>query len=293
MRVLVAGSSGFLGSRLVDRLTADGHQVIRLVRRTAGAGEVTWDPYAGPLDPATLDGIDVVVNLAGTPTMGNPHSRKWAHDLRHSRVTTTRVLAEAIAAAPHHPAYLAGNAIAWYGDHGDEPVTEDSDSRGDALLADVTRQWQQATRPAADAGARVVVLRTSPVLDATGAPLKQLRLLYSLGLGGPLGSGRQYFPVISTRDWIGAAAHLITSDVAGPVNMTAPVPPTNAEFSKAIARAVHRPAFLRVPAVAIKVAAGPLAPEVLGSVRAVPARLLDDGYGFADSDIDAMLAAAL
>lgn len=290
MRFLVAGSSGFLGTRLVARLAEDGHLVTRLVRRPAGPGEFRWDPYSGPLDPAALDGIDVVINLAGAPTLGNPHSKKWAANLRDSRVTTTTVLAEAIAASDEPPAFLAGNGISWYGDHGGAPVDEHDQSLGNAFLTGVTREWQAATEPASAAGARVVVLRTAPVLDPASAPYKQLRLLHRAGLGGPLGSGRQYFPVISTRDWIAAVAHLAGSDTAGPVNLCLPRVPTNAEFSQALGRAMRRPARLRVPASLIRVAAGPMASEVLGSVRAVPRALIESGYVFADNDIDELIA---
>ncbi|QCC77483.1 NAD-dependent epimerase/dehydratase family protein [Nocardioides daphniae] len=147
MRVVIAGSSGFLGTHLLRLLRSHGHQVSALVRRPPGPDEIQWDPYAGPLDPAALQGAHVVVNLAGAPTMGNPHSEKWARALRESRVTTTAVLAEAIAACERPPAFLAGNGISWYGDHGDDPVTEQSDSRGDALLTRVTREWEAATAP--------------------------------------------------------------------------------------------------------------------------------------------------
>ncbi|MGN6250957.1 MAG: TIGR01777 family oxidoreductase [Marmoricola sp.] len=293
MHVLVAGSSGFLGTHLTQRLEHDGHTVTPLVRRTPQAGQRQWDPYAGPLDPATLEDVDVVVNLAGSPTLGNPHSSSWARELEHSRVTTTRVLADAIAASDRRPAFLAGNGISYYGDHGDDRLDESADSRGDALLTRVTRHWQAATAPASEAGARVAVIRTAPVLDASSAPLKQLKLLFSTGLGGRLGSGRQYFPVISLRDWVGGVAHLSTSTLDGPVNLCAPEVPTNAEFTAALGSALHRPTLAPVPAAAIRLAAGPMAPEVLNSVRGVPQALLEDGYTFADPDISAVLATGL
>lgn len=294
MKVVVAGSSGFLGRHLVDELGRRGHEVTRLVRRPAqGGGESTWDPYAGTLDRTLVGAADVVVNLAGSPTAGNPHSPRWRRELRESRVTTTRLLAETVAAADTPPALLAGNGISFYGDHGDEVLTEDARSQGDALLTDVTREWQAATEPAAQAGARVVVLRTAPVLDRRAAPLKQLRLLFSLGLGGRLGGGHQYFPVISLRDWVGAVTHLVDSDVAGPVNLCCPDTPTNREFTAALASAVRRPAVLPVPSPLLRVAAGALAPEVLGSVNARPQVLVRDGYAFRDRDVRDVVAAGL
>ena len=175
---------------------------------------MTWDPYRKPLDPAVVDRHDVVVNLAGSPTAGNPHSKKWAEDLMNSRVTTTRVLAEAIAASDSLPTFLAGNGIGIYGDHGSQPVTEMTDSRGDALLTRVSREWKAATEPARAAGARVCVLHTAPVHDRRSQPLMALRLLFKAGLGGKLGDGSQYVPMISTRDWVDAVIHLAETDSA-------------------------------------------------------------------------------
>jgi uncharacterized protein (TIGR01777 family) len=296
MRVLIAGSSGFLGRHLVARLRAEGHDVTTLVRRPPERSEVRWDPYAADAVAAAMGHVaehDVVVNLAGAPLLGNPHSKKWAEAVRHSRVTTTRVLAEAIAAAGTKPAFLAGNGISWYGDHGSDALPEDAESLGSSLLTEVSRAWQEAAQPAVGAGGRVVILRTAPVLDRTSPPLRQLRLLFGAGLGGPIGSGRQFFPVISRRDWIGAVVHLVTSGVSGPANLCCPHTPTNSEFTHALARQLHRPAFLRVPAPAVKLAAGPMAAEVLGSLRAVPQVLQADGYEFADPDVTAVLGTAL
>jgi len=296
MRVLVAGSSGFLGRHLLARLRADGHAVDALVRRPPEAAEIQWDPYAHDAVARATDAVadhDVIVNLAGAPLVGNPHSKRWAEAVRHSRVTTTRVLAEAIVSSGTTPAFLAGNGISWYGDQGATELTESAGTVGGSLLTHVTREWQAATEPAAAAGSRVVVLRTAPVFDRTSPPLKQLRLLFSLGLGGPIGDGRQYFPVISLRDWIDGVVHLASSDVAGPANLCCPTTPTNAEFTKALAGLLHRPAFFRVPAPVIRVVAGPMAPEALGSLRAVPATLLDSGFAFSDPDVSAVLATAL
>jgi uncharacterized protein len=292
--VVIAGASGFLGSHLTDELLARGHTVVSLVRRPAhSAHESQWDPYAGSYDRDAIELADVVVNLAGTPTIGIPYSRRWARDLRRSRVTTTRVLAEAIAGSERRPAFVAGNAIAWYGDHGDEPVTEASDSRGDSLLTEVSRAWQDAATPAVEAGARVCFLRTAPVIDKRSAPLKQLTLLTKLGLGARLGSGRQHMAMISLRDWVGAATHLVEGDVSGPANLCCPETPTNGEFTDALAQAVNRKAFLVAPEAAIKAGAGPLAPEALGSVNLRPTVLEETGYLFRDRTVHEVIRAGL
>ncbi len=295
MRYLIAGSSGFLGTQLRHALTEGGHDVVRLVRRTPDAADQRrWDPYGEPLEPDVLDGVDVVVNLAGAPTAGNPHSKKWARALEDSRVATTRTLASAIAIRDTKPVFLAGNGISYYGDHGAEVLDESADSRGDSLLTKVSRVWQDAAQPAADAGARVCFLRTSPVLDRRIPPMKMLLPLFRLGLGGPLGDGRQYFPVISTEDWVRATIFCAEHDsVEGPVNLCLPEVPTNQELTEALGRAVHRPTVFRVPALVIRPAAGQMAPEVLGSVRATPKVLLEAGFDFGDHNIHQVVATAL
>ena len=293
--IVIAGASGFLGTRLTAELVGRGHAVVGLVRRpTSAPDESTWDPYAGVYDRDLIERADVVVNLAGAPTIGNPHSKRWARELRESRVTTTRVLAGAIAGSDRKPALLAGSAIAWYGDHGDEVVTEESDSRGDTLLTDVTREWQDAADPAVHAGARVVVLRTAPVMDRRGAPLKQLRLLFKAGLGARLGNGSQRMAMISLRDWVGAVAQLAEDDtVSGPVNLGCPQTPTNAEFTDALARALGRKALLAVPRFAIEIGAGKLSPEVLGSINLRPDALEAAGYEFRDRTVHEVLRTGL
>ena len=294
MRIVVAGASGFLGTHLTAHLRAEGHDVVALVRRPAsGPGESQWDPYSREVDVEVIESADVVVNLAGAPTAGNPHSKKWATELRESRVATTALLAQTIAASAGQPAFLAGNGISFYGDHGATSLTEDSDSRGEALLTQVTRDWQAATEPAADAGSRVCILRTAPVLDRRSAPLKQLLLPFRLGLGSRLGDGRQYFPVISLRDWVGAVTMLASSTVSGPVNLCCSQTPTNAEFTTALAAAVGRKARLVAPAAVLRPAAGAMAPELLGSVNARPAVLEAAGYVFQDPDVRSVIAAAL
>jgi len=295
LSILLGGGSGFLGSHLRRALTERGHDVTVLTRRPAeSSSEVAWDPYGDGVPQQAVDASDVVINLAGSPTLGNPHSTRWARELRESRVTTTRVLAEAIAAAPRPPAYLAGNGISYYGDHGPSVLTEVSDTRGHALLTDVTREWQAATTAAHEAGARVCILRTSPVMDRRSAPLQQQRLQFLAGAGGRIGNGEQYMPMSSLRDWIGAVVHLAEHPTAsGPFNICLPEAPTNAEFTRALARAVRRPAFLHVPAAVIRVAAGEMAPELLGSVNVRPAALLESGYEFLDTDVAEMLRSAL
>jgi uncharacterized protein len=294
-QILVAGASGFLGTHLRTALTARGHSVTTLVRRpTRSASESSWDPYAGTYDRAAVEAADVVVNLAGAPTLGNPHSSKWAHELLESRVVTTRVLAEAVASADSRPAFLAGNGVSYYGDHGDAVLDESADSRGDALLTEVTRQWQDATDSAVDAGARVCVLRTAPVMDRRSAPLKQLRLLFLTGLGARLGDGRQHMAMVSLSDWVGAVVHLAEHPTAsGPFNLCCPVTPTNAEFTRTLAHQLHRPALAFVPAPLLRVGAGRMAPELLGSLNVVPAGLEAAGYAFRDRDVDAVLRAGL
>jgi uncharacterized protein (TIGR01777 family) len=295
MRIVVGGASGFLGSHLVSELTARGHTVTRLVRREPGAAdESRWDPAAGHVDDEVIGGADVVVNLAGAPTAGNPHSKKWATDLRDSRVQTTATLANAIAASERPAAFLAGNGISYYGDRGADRLAETADSRGHALLTEVTRVWQASTEPARAAGARVCVLRTAPVMDVRSQPLKVLRVQFRLGLGGKLGSGEQYFPMISLRDWLGAVRHLAEHDRAsGAFNLCCPVTPTNAEFTRALGRAVGRPAVIPAPAFALRAGAGRMSPELLGSRNAVPQALVDAGYEFRDDDVTAVLASGL
>ena len=295
LNVVIAGASGFLGTHLSAELVDRGHAVVALVRRpTSAPDESTWDPYAGVYDRDVIAAADVVVNLAGAPTAGNPHSGRWARELRESRVTTTRVLARAVADCETTPAFLAGNGISWYGDRGDEVLTEASAAGTGGMLTDVSQEWQAVAAPAVEAGARVCFLRTAPVMDKTAPPLKQLRLLTKLGLGTRLGDGRQRMPQISLRDWVGAVAFLTEHDeVSGPVNLCCPQTPTNAEFTAALARAVDRKAFLVAPAFAVRAGAGALSSEVLGSVNARPSVLEAAGYRFRDRTVDEVIRAAL
>lgn len=294
MRVVIAGASGFLGTHLADHLRVHGHEVTALVRRESGARESRWDPYSGELDRDVIESAHAVVNLAGSSLFGNPHSEKYRRQLLESRVVTTRVLAEAIAASERPPAFLANNGTSFYGDHGADVLTEESESRGDALLTRVTRAWQAAAVPASEAGARVCVLRTAPVMDRSSVTLRLLRSVFGCGLGARLGRGGQYFPIISLRDWIGAATYLVEShDVSGVFNLCCPRTPTNGEFTDTLASMLRRRAFLAAPAGVLKAAAGPMAPELLNSLNTRPAALERAGYDFEDEDVREVLAAAL
>lgn len=295
MRFVIAGGSGFLGSHLTTELRTRGHSVTVLTRRqTPASGQATWDPSSGSLDQGLIDDADVVVNLVGSPLLGNPHSRRWRERMLDSRVSSTRVLAEAIARADQPPAFLAGNGSSYYGDHGAAPVTEESESRGDAFMTQVTRAWQAAADPAVAAGSRVCILRTAPVMTRGGEAMRVLVPMFRAALGARLGDGRQYFPVISLRDWVGSVAMLAEHGSAtGPFNVCCPETPTNAEFTATFARLLRRPAPAFVPAPVLKVAAGPAAPELLRSLNLRASALEVLGYQFADGDVTSVLATGL
>lgn len=294
MRFLIAGGSGFLGSHLIDHLHKDGHEVSTLVRRTPeGPHESQWQPDLGDVDADLVAGADVVVNVAGSRLFGNPHSQKWRQQMTESRVTTTRVLAEAIAKAERPPAFVVANGSSYYGDHGAAPVTEQSESRGDAFMTQLTKQWQDAAEPARAAGARVCILRTAPVMARGGDTMRILVPMFKLGLGARLGDGSQYFPIVSLRDWVGVASFAAQhEDLEGPVNVCCPETPTNAEFTQAFARLVGRPAFLFAPSPLLRLA-GPAAPELLRSLNLRPEAAIAAGYEFSDRDVTSVLASGL
>jgi uncharacterized protein len=297
-RWLLAGASGFLGTALRVRLATEGHEVVRLVRREpATSSEVRWDPDRGELDPAALQGVDVVVNLAGAPVFTRPWTASRRELLLGSRVATTSTLARALAgraADAPSPVLLQASGIAWYGGvSGAQPATEDSPPADD-FLAQVTVQWEAAARPAVEAGVRTVFLRTSPVLDRSGGAFVPMKLAWSAGLGSTLGSGRQRMPMISLRDYLGVVSWAASTETAsGPYNLTIPQPATNAEFTDALAAALHRPRVLKAPAVLLRRALGELSGQLLGDTYVVPARLTGDGYGFAAPDVGSTIASAL
>ncbi|MGC1211166.1 MAG: TIGR01777 family oxidoreductase [Micromonospora sp.] len=297
MRILMAGASGFLGTRLVDRLTSDGHQVTRLVRRAPRTpDERQWNPSAAQLDPAAVADADAVVNLAGAGVGDKRWNDEYRKLIRTSRVDSTTTLAITIAglpAADRPTVLLNSSAVGWYGNTGDRVVEEDAPA-SEGFLADVCRVWEAATRPAEDAGVRVVRLRTGLPLHRDGGLLKPQLLPFKLGIAGKLGSGRQWLPWISMRDWLDAMMFLLDrDDLAGPVNVVGPNPVTNAEFTKELARQLHRPAIIPIPGLALKVVLGGFAHEALTSTRVLPGVLTRAGFRFRHPDLASGLHAAL
>ncbi|GGM37123.1 TIGR01777 family oxidoreductase [Promicromonospora citrea] len=299
--VVVAGSHGLIGAALVADLVARGDRVRRLVRRGTAQGgtaqtsttqggtdpassgrvrDLTWDPRTGELDPAALEGADAVVNLAGAGIGDHRWTAAYKQTLLGSRTTTTSLLARTVARLDARPVLVNASAVGAYGDRGDEVLTETS-GRGDDFLAGLVRAWEDATAPAAEAGARVVWLRTGLVLAPSGGALGRLLPLLRLGLGGPLGTGRQWWSWITLPDQVAAVRHVIGADVRGPVNAVAPEPTTNRDLTRALAHALRRPAVLAVPRVALRVAVGQLADDLVASQRVLPGVLDRTGFAWA------------
>ena len=296
MRVAISAASGLIGSALAGDLGADGIEVVRLVRRAPrAADEVGWDPQAADgLDPAALAGVDAVVHLSGAPIAAGRWTAARKAELRSSRIASTATLAAAIAAAKPAPGVLlCASAIGYYGETGERTVDESSPG-GTGFLAELVRDWEAAADPARAAGTRVATFRSGVVLAASGGMLGRLLLPFRLGLGAKVGSGKQYFSWISLTDEVSAIRFLLASAAAsGPFNLTAPEPVTNAEFTRALAKALGRPAVLGLPSAALRAALGEVASELLGSARVVPARLEEAGFRFAHPDIATALAALL
>lgn len=294
MRVVIAGSSGLIGTALVAALRGRGHDVTRLVRRTpAGPDESQWEPARASIDPATLDGADAVVNLCGVGIGDKRWSGAYKQLVRDSRITPTEVLAKAAADAGV-PTLVNASGINFYGDTGDR-VVDESAPVGQGFLAEVCRDWENATSAASNAGVRTMLLRSGVVLSQRGGMLGKLRPLYLFALGGRLGSGRQYFPWISLTDEVGAIIYGIEHDsLRGPVNMVGPAPITNAQFNSAMSRAVHRPAPWVVPGFALKAVIGEFADEaILTGPRAIPRALEDAGYTFEHNTVGEALRVAV
>lgn len=294
MKYVLAGASGFLGKALARDLVANGHQVARLVRRPPSTpDEIRWNPAAGELDLSALNDPDVLVNLAGA-NIGRPWTPTYRRTIRESRIATTATLAAAAAQLDRRPVLITQSGIGGYGtDLGDRILTEDSEL-GEGFLSDVVRLWEGALEPAQAAGNRVAALRTGVVLDRKAPAFQLLSLPFRVGLGGRLGSGTQYFPVVSLTDWIRAVRHVAENDtVSGPVNVALPTPATNSELTEALATALHRPALVPVPAILMKLTLGEFAWELLGSKRALPTRLQSTGFTFHHPTITTAISAAL
>jgi uncharacterized protein (TIGR01777 family) len=294
MRIAITGSSGLIGTALSDSLRHDGHQVVRLVRRPPGGpDEVEWDPLRQYVDTAGLVGCDAVVHLAGAGVGDHRWTEAYKRTLRDSRVLGTAAVAEAVASLDTPPpTLLVGTAIGYYGDTGDRITDEDAPA-GSGFLAGLCEEWEAAASPAQEAGVRTVFARTGLVVSRRGGAWGRLFPVFRAGLGGRLGDGHNYWSHIALHDHIAALRHLLTAEeLSGPVNLTAPEPVTNREATAAMARVLHRPALLPVPAWALRVALGEFAEDVLGSQRVVPARLLQSGFRFAFPKIDDAVRAA-
>jgi uncharacterized protein len=297
MKVVVTGSHGLIGGALVKALKADGHDVTRLVRaEPTGPGEVRWDPAAGTIDIAALEGHDAAVHLAGVGIGDHRWTDEHKAAVLDSRLQGTSLLASTLAGLSSPPRVLAsGSAVGFYGDRGDEQLTEQS-GPGRGFLADVVKRWESAAAGAGDAGIRVVLLRSGVVLSEKGGALEKQLGPFKLGLGGRLGPGRQYLSWITLEDEIAAIRHLLAADgVEGPVNVTAPNPVTNADFTKALGKALHRPTVFPTPKVALHALFGEemVAEMLLAGQRVLPAKLTASGFTFAQPEIEGALRSVL
>ena len=295
MRVVVSGASGLIGSALCSSLAADGHQVVKLVRRAAGNGEVQWNPQLGELPADALDGSDAVVHLAGAGIGDHRWTDSYKAEIRDSRVRATELLANAIAATTNGPkVLLSGSAIGYYGDSDERELDESAPAGGD-FLAQVCVAWEAATAAAEAADARVVHLRTGMVLAAKGGALGKMLPLFKLGLGGKFGNGRDWKSWISLPDHIAAMRYLLTADVRGPVNLTAPVPVTGAELARTLGKVMHRPSFLPIPSFGPKLLLGGELVDalLLTGQRVVPRALQQSGFKFQHETLEVALRAVL
>ncbi len=291
MHIAITGSSGLVGSALVPFLTTDGHRVTRLVRRSPSGGDVLWDPAEGIKELSRLEGVDGVIHLAGE----NIASGRWTPQrkdvIRRSRVEGTRRLCGSLARLSRRPKVLvSASAIGFYGDRGDETLTEDS-APGRDFLAQVCQEWEAATEPATRAGIRVVCLRFGMILSPGGGALKKMLLPFRLGAGGRIGNGAQYVSWIAIDDAIGAIHHAVsTESLRGAVNAVTPNPVTNAELTRVLARVLSRPALFPLPALAARLAFGEMADALLlSSARVVPSRLQASGYRFRYPELESTL----
>lgn len=294
-RVAVTGASGFLGRALVRSLEADGHRVLRLVRRPAPGDVATWNPETGAIDAEALEGLDAVVHLAGDDISGGRWTAEKKRRIRQSRVAGTTLLARTLAGLRHRPAVLvSAAAVGIYGDRGDEVLTEAS-APGEGFLAEVGRAWEAATSPAEEAGIRVVQPRFGIVLDPAGGALARMLLPFRLGVGGPLGPGTQWVSWLTRAEVVGIIRFALdTPALQGAVNAVAPAPVTFRDLATTLGAVLHRPAVLPVPAFALRLLFGEMADALLlASQRCLPTALQAAGYRFQDPELRAALAAML
>ena len=293
-RVAITGSSGLIGSALSAFLRGRGDEVVRLVRRPVrAADEVRWDPAAHLLAPADLAGVTAVVHLAGAGVGDHRWTPSYQQQILGSRVDGTETIATALAALGEPVRLVSGSAVGVYGDRGDEVLTEDS-AFGDGFLSEVVRAWEAAADPAREAGLAVAHPRTGIVLSPKGGALSRMLPLARLGVLGPLGNGKQWWPWISLRDTVGALVHLVDHpEVVGPVNLVAPLPDRQIDIARALGRQLHRPAVFPAPAFGIKLVLGGFSDEILTSKRVVAERLTASGFTHADPTVDAALRWAL
>lgn len=299
MDIAITGSSGFIGNAVVNALEARGDRVIRLVRTVAfgRSDAIGWDPNTGDIDSSGLAGVDAVIHLCGEPIANKRWSPAHKVRVRESRTVSTLLLAETLAALDRPPSTLvSSSAIGYYGTDTGDAWMDENDPPGAGFLAELCAAWEAATRPAERAGVRVVHARTGLVLGREGGLLPRVLAVFKGGLGGRIASGEQFWSWITLADEVGAILHLLDSaDVSGPVNMCAPAPVTNREFTKTLAAELHRPAFLPVPAAGLKLVFGSeMATEMFTSgIRARPRVLVESGYDFADPELAAALEGLL
>lgn len=295
MRILLTGSTGLLGHALRADLTAGGHTVIPLVRRRADVGEMEWDPGRGMFDASSLGEIDAAVNLAGESIASRRWSPAQKQEITASRVQAAQLLASTLAGLPVKPRVLiSASATGFYGDRGNEVLTESSQA-GHGFLPAVCSAWEFATQSAVKAGIRTVCIRTGVVLSSQGGALPRMLTPFRLGLGGNIGSGRQWMSWISVTDYCGIVRFILEGDnMSGPVNVVSPQPVTNAQFTQALARALERPAAIPLPAIVARMLLGEMANELLlASQRVMPDKVLASGYAYRQPDIGHALRSVL
>jgi uncharacterized protein (TIGR01777 family) len=288
MRIAITGASGLIGSALVPHLRSEGHEVFRLVRRSATApDEISWDPASGTVDLKALQGVEGVIHLAGAGVGDHRWSDAYKKEILDSRVNGTNTIVRALTQLDSKPRVLvSGSAIGWYGDTADREVDESAPA-GSGFLADVVQAWEAATAPAHEAGIRVVHARTGLVVAKDGGAWARMFPLFNLGVGGKLGSGKQYWSWVSLRDEVNALSYCLTNEsISGAVNITGPTPHTNAEITKIMGKVLGRPTVLPVPAIALNIALGEFSSEVLGSTRVLPRVLEACGFTWQDPTIE-------